>query len=103
MKYIERERSRRRKESQGPVRMQAWFNKAWKGTWPVRIIDGVADDLHITWKRETTRIDRIVFTHMGKIYVHRFPEVLVLRTGDTWHLALNHLRLHDKFGINVLG
>ena len=83
--------------------MQAWYRHAWKGTWPVRIVDGVADDIHITWKAETTRIDRVVFTHMGRIFVHCLPEVMTIRRGEQWTLATKHLKLVDKFGTNVLG
>lgn len=90
-----------------PVRVQLWHKNACMGEAPVRIVDGVADDLKYRPK-ETIFVDRLVFVHnntkiKGGVWVHRLPQVLKVPKGELLHLALTHMQLRDKFGHNLLG
>lgn len=103
-RLLDRTVQRSSPESSGPVRVQFWFEKRWMATAPVRIIDGVADDLKYRPK-QTITFDRLVFVHPSNPspFVHKLSQPVTVPGGELIHLALGHLELRTKFGHNILG
>ncbi len=89
------------KQDSAPIRCQLWDGDRLIGVVPVTLDDqGHASDVVYT-PGELERIDRLAFVYGGRVFV--YP------TGAIWfspaeplHLALAHLKLIDKFGLNAL-
>lgn len=100
-RILDRTLKRTASESSGPVRVQFWLGKQFLFAYPIRIVDGVADDIKFCAKK-TFAFDKLVFVHGGKVFPHRTGYRNVL-SGTEVFIALSHLQLRDKFGHNVLG
>lgn len=103
-RILDRTLRRSSTESSGPVRVQFWYKDRWMATAPIRIVDGVADDLKYRPKK-AIMFDRLVFMHVSnkKPFIHWMPQPVKAEAGQLIHLALGHLKLQDKFGRNILG
>lgn len=102
-RILDRTLRRSSSESSGPVRVQFWDGKReHMGTTPIRIVDGVPDDVIYTFQRNGY-IDSLAFVHGGKVFVHCLGSRTQVFKGQQVRLALAHLKLRDKFGHNVLG
>ena len=96
--FLER-RVNRHPIDRAPVRVQFWYKQRFLGSAPVRIIDGKPDD--IKWRpKEHVKIDRLVFLHAGNLWIQKCD--LEAWSGELIQINLYHLKLYDKFGINVV-
>ena len=84
----------------GPLRVQAWWKNELVFIKPLTIKDGVVEDLMFTPK-EAIRFDRLVFMYGGRGFKYS-PGQTVVEANQPLHLALNHLKLNDRFGNNIL-
>lgn len=102
---IEREFSRRLGEAppvtdSGPMRCQLWDGKRLITTIPIMFDDmGHPSDV-VYHPQENEWISKLAFIWGGKVFV--YPETIFIPKGESLHLALGHLRLMDRFGIDVL-
>ena len=85
----------------GPMRCQLWDGRRLVTTIPVMFDDmGHPSDV-VFQPRRTERISRLAFIWGGKVFTYPL-ETQLIKKGESLHLALGHLKLLDRFGIDIL-
>lgn len=83
------------------MRCQLWDGRRLVTTIPVTFNDmGHPSDV-VYQPRRTERVNRLAFIWGGKVFAYPMEPTLI-KKGQSIHLALGHLRLMDRFGIDVL-
>ena len=96
-----RHRPRRRADT-APLRCQLWDGRNHIDTVPVVFDDmGHPSDVHYR-PTSAIRVTKLAFVWNAKVFVFSLREPEIIKAGQIFHLALHHLKLLDKFGIDAL-
>ena len=92
----------KRSTSTAPIRCQLWDDNRFVNVIPVRL-DDMGHPTDITYNPfHVERITKLAFIWGKRTFDYVLPQPVIIRPGNPLHLALGHMKLLSKFGLDAL-